>query len=110
MNRMRLIVVAVMLGALALAAFAAMRAYENLKPQTGSRVPTTAVKRGEVVFTITARGALQGGNTKVLTAPMTGNSQLVITQLSKSGDLVQEGDVQGARDVLAKVRRLATAR
>ncbi|MFN7934321.1 MAG: efflux RND transporter periplasmic adaptor subunit [Bryobacteraceae bacterium] len=109
MNRMRLIVVAVMLGALALAAFAAMRAYENLKPQTGSRVPTTAVKRGEVVFTITARGALQGGNTKVLTAPMTGNSQLVITQLSKSGDLVQEGDVVAQFDTTEESFKLREA-
>lgn len=109
MNRMRLVVVAVMLGALALAAFAAMRAYENLKPDTVSRIPTTTVKRGEVVFTITARGALQGGNTKVLTAPMTGNSQLVITQLSKSGDLVQEGDVVAQFDTTEETFKLREA-
>ncbi len=109
MNRMRLVVLAVMAAALALAAFGAMRAYENLKPQTASRIPTTTVKRGEVVFTITARGALQGGNSKVLTAPMTGNSQLVITQLSKSGDLVGEGDVVAQFDTTEETFKLREA-
>ncbi|MBL8176941.1 MAG: efflux RND transporter periplasmic adaptor subunit [Bryobacterales bacterium] len=109
MNRMRLIVVAVMLAAFTLAAYAAMRAYQNLKPESVSRIPTTVVKRGEVVFTITARGSLQGGNTKVLTAPMTGNSQLVITQLSKSGDLVREGDVVVQFDTTEETFKLREA-
>lgn len=109
MNRMRLAVLAVMAAALGLAAFAAMRAYENLKPQTVTRVPTTAVKRGEVIFTISAKGSLQGGNTKMLTAPMTGNSQLVITQLSKSGDLVKEGDVVAQFDTTEETFKLREA-
>jgi multidrug efflux pump subunit AcrA (membrane-fusion protein) len=56
-------------------------------------LPTTAVKRGEVTFTVNAKGELQGGNSEMLSAPMTGGGPVAITFLRESGELVKEGDV-----------------
>ena len=40
------------------------------------RYPTAAVKRGDVPFTVSAKGELQGGNSEMLTAPMTGGGAM----------------------------------
>ena len=37
-----------------------------------SLVPSAAVKRGDITFTVAAKGELQGGNSEMLTAPMIG--------------------------------------
>ena len=58
-----------------------------------SGMPMTAVKRGDVEFTITARGELQGGNSEMLIAPMTGGRDMAITFLKRSGELVAQGDM-----------------
>ncbi len=55
-------------------------------------VPTATVKRGDVAFPISAKGSLQGGNSKMLVAPMTGSQQLTIMQLRKPGETVAEGE------------------
>src|SRR5262249_4067475 len=59
-----------------------------------AEIPTTRVKKGRVTITVTARGELQGGNSEVLTAPMSGGGDMVITDLRNPGELVQAG--QGA--------------
>lgn len=56
-------------------------------------VPWTTVKRGDVTFTVSARGELQGGKSEMLTAPMTGGNDMVITYLRGPGEVVKEGDV-----------------
>ena len=56
-------------------------------------VPITNVRRGTVTFTVTARGELQGGQSEMLTAPMMGGSELILTFLRNPGELVKEGDV-----------------
>ena len=56
-------------------------------------VPTTRVKRGDVVLTVTAKGELRGGNSEELAAPMTGDAELHLIALRKAGDIVKEGDV-----------------
>jgi multidrug efflux pump subunit AcrA (membrane-fusion protein) len=56
-------------------------------------VPTTRVKRGRVTITVTARGELQGGNSEVLTAPMSGGGDMAITSLRAPGEFVKTGDV-----------------
>src|SRR5262249_49930587 len=61
-----------------------------------AEIPTTSVKKGRVVITVTARGELQGGNSEVLTAPMAGGGDMAITYLRQTGELVEPGDV-GAR-------------
>ena len=58
-----------------------------------AEIPTTSVKRGDIVFTITARGELQGGNTQMLGVPMTGGQPAPITTLRQNGEMVKEGDV-----------------
>ena len=40
-----------------------------------------------------ARGELQGGNSEMLTAPMTGGDDMAITLLRDPGEVVKEGDV-----------------
>jgi multidrug efflux pump subunit AcrA (membrane-fusion protein) len=58
-----------------------------------SSVPTTLVQRGDVTFTITARGEIQGTQSVMLTAPMTGAAEAVITSLREAGELVKTGDI-----------------
>jgi multidrug efflux pump subunit AcrA (membrane-fusion protein) len=56
-------------------------------------IPTTRVKKGRVTVVVTARGELQGGNSEVLTAPMTGGGDMVITYLREPGEQVKTDDV-----------------
>jgi len=81
------------LGLLALGAWGGMNLYRssNLAPE--ATTPYTAVKRGDVTFSVYARGELQGGNSVMLSAPMVGGNQLAITDLRASGELVKQGDV-----------------
>ena len=62
-------------------------------PASPVETPTTAVRRGDVVFTVAARGDLQGSKSAMLSAPMTGAAEAVITALRAPGDLVAAGDV-----------------
>src|ERR1700758_3182844 len=59
---------------------------------SGAEVPTTRVKRGRVTITVAARGELQGGNSEVLTAPMSGGGDMAITSLRAPGKSVRAGD------------------
>ncbi len=59
----------------------------------GPDVPTSRVKRGRVTITVAARGELQGGNSEVLTAPMTGGGDMALTYLREPGEFVKSGDL-----------------
>jgi HlyD family secretion protein len=87
-------VIAIMVGLLALAitGFAGREWFQTGIAASAS-LPTTVVKRGEVTFTVTAKGELQGGNSEMLSAPMTGGGPVAITFLRESGELVKEGDI-----------------
>jgi hypothetical protein len=61
-------------------------------PAATMEVPTTSVKRGDITFTIAAKGDLQGGNTQMLQVPMTGGQPITITFLRANGELVQKDD------------------
>jgi RND family efflux transporter MFP subunit len=74
-------------------AWAGFRFLDQWQAAETADLPTTRVRRGAVTFTVTATGSLQGGNSKMLVAPMTGASQLTVTSLRKPGELVEEGDV-----------------
>jgi HlyD family secretion protein len=56
-------------------------------------IPVARVRRGDVTIMVTARGELQGGNSEMLTAPMTGGNDMAITFLRTPGELVGAGDV-----------------
>lgn len=92
-----------------LAGWAGVRVYRDLAANPPETVPVEPVRRGDVSFTITADGALQGGNSKMLVAPMTGNSQLVLTSLRQSGELVKTGDVVAQFDTTEESYKLREA-
>ncbi len=77
---------------------------------TGEAIPSAAVKRGDVVFTVSAKGELQGGNSEMLVAPMAGGGAMIITDLRESGDLVKAGDVVVRFDTTEQEFKLREAR
>ncbi len=98
------------LAPLALIAWGGLRLYKSGSVvRTGSDVPTTTVKKGDVTFTVTAKAELQGGKSEMLTAPMMGGSQLILTALSNSGELVKEGDVVAQFDTTEQEFKLKEA-
>lgn len=72
-------------------------------------VPVATVKRGDVAFPISAKGSLQGGNSKMLTAPMTGSQQLTLMQLRKPGEMVDEGEVVATFDPTEETYKMREA-
>ena len=56
-------------------------------------MPTAKVQRGDLSLAINAKAELRGGNPQVLTAPMTGEAEMQVVMLHKSGDQVKPGDV-----------------
>jgi multidrug efflux pump subunit AcrA (membrane-fusion protein) len=74
-----------------------------------SPVPTTTIKRGDLTLTVTARGEMQGGNSEMLTAPMTGGSDMAITSLLNSGEVVNAGDVIAQFDTTEEGYKLKEA-
>src|SRR5881398_672832 len=82
----------IVFGLLGIAAFGAWRLSRTITLATSIDVPTIAVKRGDVTFTIAAKGELQGGNTQMMQVPMTGGQPISITFLRASGEMVQKDD------------------
>jgi len=93
--KLRLLILAVVASILGAAAFGTIRFLRTstVPPVSSTEIPTTRVKRGPVVITVNARGELQGGNSEMLVAPMTGVDSMPITFLRQAGELVKEGDV-----------------
>ncbi len=77
---------------LGIAAFGAWRLSLTVTPAASIEVPTIPVKRGDVTFTIAAKGELQGGNTQMMQVPMTGGQPISITFLRASGELIKKDD------------------
>jgi multidrug efflux pump subunit AcrA (membrane-fusion protein) len=105
-NLLGLAIAAAVLG---LAGWGGSKLYSDLEDRSGSTVPVTAVKRGDVVFMVTAQGALQGGNSKVLIAPMTGSRELILTMLRKPGEAVAKDEVVAEFDTTEESYRLREA-
>jgi len=95
---------------LAVAAWYGVRAYRALVATHVAPIPTTEVRRGDVTFTVTARGELKGGNSEMLTAPMTGGDEMHITFLRHSGEVVKAGDVVARFDTTEQLYKLREAR
>lgn len=91
--KLRLLVAAVVILVLGAAAWGTMRFIRISAPRSAAtQLPVTRVKRGRVVIAVTARGELQGGNSEMLIAPMTGVDSMPITFLRRPGELVKAGD------------------
>ena len=87
-----LLLLFLVLGVVTALAWGAMRFARFTRTEAASELPTTRVRKGRVVLTVTARGELQGGNSEMLTAPMTGGGDMAITFLRAPGELVNAGD------------------
>lgn len=98
------------LAPVALIAWGGLRFYKTGSVvSTVPDVPTTTVKKSDVTFTVTAKAELQGGQSEMLSAPMMGGSQLVLTAFSNSGDLVKDGDVVAQFDTTEQEYKLKEA-
>lgn len=91
--KIRVLVLLIVLAVVGLVGWGTMRFVKAASTTSGTEVPTTKVKKGKVVVSVSARGELQGGNSEMLTAPMVGGGDLPITFLREPGELVQSGDV-----------------
>lgn len=91
--RKRLLAWCITCAILGAASFYGVRAYRALTAAKQTIIPVAKVQRGDVSLAITARGELRGGNPEILTAPMTGGTELHITFLRKTGEPVKAGDV-----------------
>ena len=89
----RLLIMATVLAGLGAAGWGTLRFVRAAAASSSSEVPTTRVKKGKVVVSVSARGELQGGNSEMLTAPMVGGGDLPITFLREPGEMVDPGDV-----------------
>lgn len=98
----------------ALMAWGSVEAYRSALASTGdglssSEVPTTRVRRGDVAFTVASKGELQGGNSHMLSAPMMGGAELILTELRQPGELVKKGEVVAKFDTTEQQFRLREA-
>lgn len=91
--KLRIFILLVVVALLGAGGWGALRLVRVAAAPAKVEFPTTVVKRGKVVIAVAARGELQGGNSEMLVAPMTGNDTLAITFLREPGELVKEGDV-----------------
>jgi len=90
--KLRIFVLSIVLVVVGAAAWTTMKLVRAATASTLAETPTTRVKRGKVVISVAARGELQGGNSEMLVAPMTGSDSMAITYLREPGELVQAGD------------------
>ncbi len=84
------LVVLVVLGGIA---WGALRMIKVTASTSTVEVPATKVKKGRVTLSVAARGELQGGNSEMMTAPMSGGGDMAITLLRDPGEVVNSGDV-----------------
>lgn len=80
--------------AVALVAWAGFAVYGRTGPvDVNDSVPTTVVQRGDVRFSVVAKGTLQGKSTQILTVPMAGKGELIVTSLKQQGELVRADEI-----------------
>jgi len=94
---------------LALIAYVGQASWPVAVQRKSPDIPVITVKRGQLTFTVSARGDLQGGNSELLTAPMMGNAELILTSLRNPGDLVKEKDVVAQFDTTEQEFKLKEA-
>jgi len=93
MKKLRgLLILFLVLAVVSAIAWGAMRFARFTSTTASAELPSTRVKHGRVILTVAARGELQGGNSEMLTAPMTGGGDVAITFLRAPGELVNSGD------------------
>ncbi len=91
-TRRRILSALAICAVLAIAAWYGVRLYQAITATTEAVIPVAKVQKGDVSLAVTARGAIQGGNPEVLTAPLTGGTDMHITYLRNPGEAIKEGD------------------
>jgi HlyD family secretion protein len=91
------------------AIWAGIETYSRLARSSAIETPTAVVRRGDVSLSITAPGELSGGNPDTLTAPMTGGSDMHLTELRNTGEQVQAGEVVAQLDTKEQEFKLKEA-
>jgi HlyD family secretion protein len=107
--KIRLLVIAVVLAILGALGWGGIRMVKTLTATAGTEIPATRIKKGRVTIAVSARGELQGGNSEMLTAPMVGGGDIVITDLRDPGEVVEAGDVVVAFDTTMQEYNLREA-
>ena len=87
----RLLISAVVIAVLGTLAWGAMRVIQMTAPDDKNQIPTTRVRKGRVTISVSARGELQGGNSEVLTGPM--SDRCGRKWLIAGGMIVQAGGI-----------------
>ena len=105
----RMMAILAVLLAVAAGARSIPQLFEKINKPEPVPLPSSRVRTGDVTFTITADGALQGGNSRMLTAPMVGGNSMVLTDLRKSGELVKKGDIVAQFDTTDETFKLREA-
>lgn len=100
---------AVVMAVLGLAGWGGSQLYRELDVQGGSQVPVTRVKRSDVTFTVSAQGAVQGGNSAMLVAPMTGSREVTLISLRTPGETVAKDEVVAQFDTTEENYKLREA-
>jgi hypothetical protein len=109
-NFQRWIVLSVLaLAVLGAAAWYGARAFRNIAGTKEAATPTAKVLRGDVTLTVTARGALRGGNSEQLTAPLTGGLDMHLTSLKESGTEVKKDEIVAEFDTTEQEYKLKEA-
>ena len=94
---------------LLLAGWGGAHVYRELQTNSGGGVPVTKVKRSDVTFHVSSQGALQGGQSRVLTAPMTGSREVSLTMLRRPGELVEKDAIVAEFDTTEESYKLREA-
>ncbi len=107
----RIVMFAVALAALSAAGVGGWQWFQKTQAASApsANVPTTTVKRGDVTIMVRAKGALQGGNSQTLQAPMVGGREVIITELRLPGEMVKDGDVVAQFDTTEEEFKLREA-
>jgi multidrug efflux pump subunit AcrA (membrane-fusion protein) len=109
-NLRRWIVLSVFaIAVLGAAAWYGLRVWRNITGTKEAAIPTAKVLRGDVTLTVTARGALRGGNSEQLTAPLTGGLDMHLTSLKESGTEVKAGEIVAEFDTTEQEYKLKEA-
>ena len=111
MKRLLLILLGLVLlgGAAAGIAWGVRHFLDTVREETSKTIPTTTVRKGQVVITVSARGEVQGGTSEMLTVPMAGSGDIPVTFLRGMGELVNPGDVVAELDTTQQEYNLREA-
>lgn len=107
--RRRITTFAIVTALAALASFGGIRLVRAVNQGAQVVVPSARVMRTSVAFSVTAKGDLNGGHSKMMSAPMTGSGQLILTELRKPGEMVKKDEVVARFDTTEEDFKLREA-